>query len=143
MVIGVALGEANAIGGFRAGDDDFGDAEFAGSFDDIVGCSHVASEAFIVWDEHVACVGCKVDDYIWRLGHLILVVTGEVIMRGEGIEDLTTVGEVGLEGEDIVVGAGEVDQVDVEDLVALLDELWDAMASSLAAATSEYNSFSS
>lgn len=132
MVIGIALGKANAVGGFGAGDDDFGDAEFAGCFDYVVGCGYVASEAFVVWDEHVACVGCKVDDYIWWLGHLILVVTSEVVMRGESIEDLAAVGEVGLEGENIVVGAGEVDEVDIEDLVALFEELWDAMASSLA-----------
>lgn len=132
VVIGIALGKANAIGGFRAGDDDFGNAEFAGCFDDIVGCGHVASEALVVWDEHVACVGCKVDDYIWRLRDLIFVVAGKVVVRCEGIEHLTTVGEIGLEGENVVVGAGEVDQIDVEDLVALLEELWDAMASSLA-----------
>ena len=63
---------------------------------------------------------------------MILVVTSEVVMRGESIEDLAAVGEVGLEGENIVVGAGEVDEVDIEDLVALFEELWDAMASSLA-----------
>jgi len=120
VVIGIALREANAIGGFGAGDDDFGDAEFAGCFDYVVGCEYVASEALVVWDEHVACVGSEVDDYIWRLGHLVLVVTSEVVMRCEGVEDLAAVCEVGLEGEDVMVGAGEVDQVDIEDLVALL-----------------------
>ena len=120
MVVGIALGEANSIGGLGAGDDDFGDAEFAGSLDDIVGCEYVASEALVVWDEHVACVGSEVDDYIWRLGHLVLVITSKVVMRCEGIEDLAAVCEVGLEGEDVMVGAGEVDQVDIEDLVALL-----------------------
>lgn len=120
MVISIALRKANAIGGFRAGDDDFGDAEFAGCFDYVVGREYVASEALVVWDEHVACVGSKVDDYIWRLGDLILVVTSEVVMRCEGIENLAAVCEVGLEGEDVVVGAREVDEVDIEDLVALL-----------------------
>lgn len=132
VVIGIALGEANSVGGLGAGDDDFGDAELAGCFDDIVGCGYVASEAFVVWDEHVAGVGCKVDDYIWRLRDLVVIISGEVVMRRESVVDLAAVGEVGLEGEDVVVGSGKVDQVEIEDLVALLNEFWDGMAASLA-----------
>lgn len=132
VVIGIALGKADSIGGFRAGDDDFGDAEFAGCFDDIVGCGYVASEAFVVWDEHVAGVGCKVDDYIWRLRDLVVIISSEVVMRRESVVDLAAVGEVGLEGEDVVVGSGKVDQVKIEDLVALLDKLRYGMTASLA-----------
>ena len=37
VIVGVALGEADAVCGLGARDDDFFDAEFAGCFDDVVG----------------------------------------------------------------------------------------------------------
>lgn len=43
-----ALAEAYFVGGFRGGDDDFADAEFAGGFDYVVGACCVAFEAFVV-----------------------------------------------------------------------------------------------
>ena len=48
------------------------------------------------------------DNNIGRLRDLGVVVAGKVEMGGEGIEDLTAVGEIGLEGEDIVIGSREV-----------------------------------
>ena len=71
MVVDVTLGEADAIGCFAGGDDDFLDAEFARGFDYVVSGQDVAFEAFIIGDEHVA--GCRVEvsvDLSWRvLGH--------------------------------------------------------------------------
>ena len=64
----VALGEADAVDGLGAGDDDLFDAELAGCFDDVVGLGHVAGEAFIVRDEHVPRVGGEVDDCVWGTG---------------------------------------------------------------------------
>lgn len=116
MVVDITLGKADSVSGLGAGDDDLLDTEFAGGFNYVVSCSHVASEALVIWDEHVASVGGKVDDNIWRLRDLGVVVAGKVEMGGEGIEDLTAVGEIGLEGEDIVIGSREVDQVKVQDL---------------------------
>jgi hypothetical protein len=160
VVIGIALGKADSIGGFGAGDDDLFDAEFAGCFDDIVGCGYVASEALVIWNEHVACVGCEMDDYIWGLRYLVLIVAGKVVMScvkcywssialsktksftGEGVVDLTAVGQVSLECKDIVVISREVDQIEIQNFVALLDEFWDSMAASLAGTASEYNAFS-
>lgn len=142
VVVGVALREADSIGGFGARDDDLGYTEFASSFNDIVGRCYVASEALIVWNQHVACIGCKVDDHVWRLRHLWFVITSKVVVGGEGVVDLTAVGEVGLEREDVVFGSREIDQVQVEDLVALLDELWYGVSASLTRTTSEYDAFS-
>lgn len=142
VVVGVALRKADSIGSLGARDDNLGDAEFAGSFDDIVGCCYIAPEALVVWNQHVACISCKVDDNIWWLGYLWLVVTSKVVVGGEGIVDLTAVGKIGLEREDVVLSPREIDQVQIEDLVALLDELWNGMSASLTRTTSKYNAFS-
>jgi hypothetical protein len=47
-VVEIALAETDFVCGFRAGDDDLLDAEFAGGFDDVVGTSYVASVTFVV-----------------------------------------------------------------------------------------------
>jgi hypothetical protein len=62
VVVGVALAEADAVGCLAGGCDDFLDAEFGGGFDYVVGGGDVGAEAFVVGDEHVASVGCEVDD---------------------------------------------------------------------------------
>lgn len=142
MVVCVTLREADSICGFGARDDDLGNTEFAGSFDNIVGCCYIASEALIVWNQHVASIGCEVDDHIWRLRHLWFVITGKVVVSGKGVEDLTAVGEISLEREDVVFGSRKIDQIQVENFVALLDELWYSMSASLTRTTSEYNAFS-
>jgi hypothetical protein len=83
-----------------------------------------------------------VDDCIWRRGIVGPFVVLEAVVTCEGIEDLSTVCEVGLEGEDAGFWVGEVSQVDVENFVALLDEFWNAMAPSFSRTTSEYNALS-
>jgi len=93
-----------------------------------------------------------------------MLVTLKVVVRGEGVEDLARVGEVGLEGEDAGFGVRELDEVEVEDLVStvlawvctrqtyeevvsylvsLLEELRNDMAAGLARAASKYDSLSS
>jgi hypothetical protein len=59
-------------------------------------------------------------------------VTAEVVVACQGIEDLPTIREVGLESKDARTRVWEVSQVDIEDLVATLDELRNAMPPSLA-----------
>lgn len=54
-------------------------------------------------------------------------------MRGEGIENLSRVGEVGLEGVDIRGWVWKGDQVQVQDFVALGKKIWDDMPTSLSA----------
>lgn len=142
MVVGVALRKADSICGFGTRNDDLGNTQFAGSFDDIVGCCYIASEALIVWNQHVACIGSKVDDHIWGLRHLWFIITSKVVVGGESVVDLTAVGEVGLECEDVVLGSGKINQVQVEDFVTLFDELWNGVSTSLTRTTSEYNAFS-
>jgi hypothetical protein len=83
-----------------------------------------------------------VDDCVWRRGILGSFVVLEAVVACEGIEDLSTVCEVGLEGEDAGFWVGEVSQVDVENFVALLDEFRNAMASGLSRTTGEYNALS-
>lgn len=131
VVVGVALREADAVGSFGAGDDDFLDAEFAGGFDDVVGAEDVAAEAFAVRDEHVARVGGEVDDGIWRLdwyggGVAGIGVVVDVEVGGEGVEDLAGVGEVRFEGVD--GGVFEGGEVEVEDGVAARKEVGDYVA---------------
>jgi hypothetical protein len=43
-----ALAEADFVDGFGGGDYDFGDAELAGGFDDVVGAGYVAGVALVV-----------------------------------------------------------------------------------------------
>jgi hypothetical protein len=71
-----------------------------------------------------------VDDGIWGAGIIGSLVVGEAVMGRQGIENLTGVCEVCFEGEDTSGRVREVCQVDVEDLVALLLEVWDAVSSS-------------
>lgn len=83
VVVDVALGEADAVGRFRAGDDDLWDAELTGGFDDVVRAQHVAAEAFAVRDEQVSGVGGEVDDGVGFLdtdapGAAGVLVVGEV-----------------------------------------------------------------
>jgi hypothetical protein len=46
----------------RGCDNDFLHAQLTGYFDDVVSAHDIRTEAFVVRDEHVACIGCKVDD---------------------------------------------------------------------------------
>jgi hypothetical protein len=55
-VVERALAETDFVGGFRGGDYDLFDAEFAGGFDDVVGACHIAAVAFVV-------LGCVSTDF--------------------------------------------------------------------------------
>jgi len=85
-----------------------------------------------VLTEHVACVCAEVDDCIRGAGDVGALVACEVEVRCEGIEDLAAVCEVGFESEDTSTWVWEVYQVEVQDLIATLDELWDDVAACFA-----------
>ena len=78
--------------------------------------------------EHVARICAEVDDCIWWPGDIRTFVAGEVEVRCQGIEDLAAVGQVGFECEDASFGVWEVGEVEVEDLIAALDELGNDVA---------------
>lgn len=131
MIIGIALGEADTVGSFRAGNDDFLDAEFAGRFDHIVCAEDVATEAFAVWHEEISGIGCEVDHCVGFLnadaaGAAGVLVVGKVEVGGEGVVDLAGVREVGFESMDC--GMREREEVDIQDRVAFREEIRDAMA---------------
>lgn len=92
VVVCIALREADAVGGFGACSYDFADAEFRGRFDDVVGGCDVCFKAFVVWDNHVARVGCEVDYHVWRRFGGAVGVACLVVVGGEGVEDLAAVG---------------------------------------------------
>ena len=75
VVIGIALGEADAVGGFGTGDENLLDPELGCGFDDVVGRSHIGSEALVVWYQHVAGVGGEVDHDIWGTWDVSIFVT--------------------------------------------------------------------
>lgn len=82
VVVGISLGEADAVSGLAACNDDLLDAELAGCFNDVVCGSHVRCKAFVVWNKHVTSVGCEVDDNIWWwLGVSLLVAVRHIIVR--------------------------------------------------------------
>ena len=157
-IIQIALAEADFVGGFGGGDDDFADAEFAGGFDDVVGACCVASVALVVLragqkrsssghggthrHQHVARVRGEVDDGVGRAGVVRALVVFEAVVGGQRVEDLAAVGQVRFEGEDAGGRVGKVGQVDVEDLVALGEEVRDDMSSCFAGAAGEDDAFS-
>lgn len=131
MILGLALRETNPVRCLRARDDHFLDSQFASRFDDVVGAQHVSAEAFAVGDEEVARVGGEVDHGVGRLnagagGEARAFVVREVEVRGEGVEDLARIGEVGFQG--VHDGMGKRGEVDVEDGVAARKKVRDAVA---------------
>lgn len=60
-------------------------------------------------------------------------------MGGESIEDLSAVCEVGFEREDLVVW--EWNEIEIQDLVAFVEEIRNDMTTSFARATSEDDPF--
>jgi hypothetical protein len=56
---------------------------------------------------------------------------------------LSRVRKVGLQGEYICVGIRRRDQVQIEDLMAFREQVWDNITASLAAATCEDNALAS
>ena len=128
MIIAIALRKANPIRSLTARDNNLLDPQFAGRLDDIVSTQHVSPEALIIRHEHVPRVRREVYDGIdWAYGDGVGVrgvgVVIYVEVGSESVEDLTGVGEVGLEVIDGRVG--EWDKVEVEDGVTFGEEVGD------------------
>lgn len=139
MPVLVSLGETDPIRRLGTGDDDLLDPQLGPRLDDVVSRLGVGPEGLVIGDEHVTSVGRKVDDGVrglrrTRTGDLELV---EVEQRGKGVEDLARFGQVDLQGVDGYRGIGEGDEIQVEDFVALGDEVGDDMFSGLAASSGQ------
>lgn len=63
--------------------------------------------------QHVACVCSEVDDCIGGPSVLGLLIVTEAEVRCQGVEDLSTVGEIGLEGEDSGILVWELGEIHV------------------------------
>jgi hypothetical protein len=59
-----------------------------------------------------------VDDRIGRTRDVGAFIPCEVEVSRQGVEDLAAVGQIGLECEDACTRVGEVDPIEIEDLVA-------------------------
>ncbi|KAI7506393.1 UDP-glucose 4-epimerase [Hortaea werneckii] len=136
-VVGLAFGEADAVGGLGRRDDDLLHAQLRAGFDDVVRGRDVLLEALVVRNQQVAGDGAEVDDDIrWAFG-IALFVAIEVVVGGQGIVDLATVGEVGLERVDIGLWVGEVGDIQIQNPVSLGLQVGDHMTAGFATAAGE------
>ena len=67
----------------------------------------------------------------WRWDVFVRIFS-HFIVAGQGIEDLTLIREVCLQREDASLFVRELLQVQIEDLIASLQKLWNGMASGFA-----------
>lgn len=97
-VIEVSQGERDPVDSGAAGEDYLPDPQFAGRIDDVVCTLRVGPERFVVWHYHVTFVACEVDNGVWPGWSTFWERLSQGPLSVERIEDLSTVGEVGLEG---------------------------------------------
>ena len=105
MIITIALGKANSICCLTARNDDFLDSQLACSLNYIISTQHVPLETLIIRHQHIPRIRCKVYDGIDRAhGYCSRVTRVRVFIDmevgSEGIENLTSIREVCLEGVD-------------------------------------------
>ncbi len=86
-----ALGETDAVDGFRGGDDDLMDAEFGRCLDDVVGRHGVDAEGFVVRHDHVSRAGGEVDYCVGWTRVLGKGILGQIEEGGEGVESLAVI----------------------------------------------------
>jgi hypothetical protein len=121
IIVPVALPETDRVCRLRAANHNLLDSEFASDLDHVVRRLSVSVEQLIVRNEHVPGVRGEVDDNVrnqgWsRRGDLVFLHFEE---RGEGVEDLSAVGQIGLEGVHGDLGIREGDDVEVHDCLGL------------------------
>lgn len=133
MPILVPLCETHPVGSLGTGDDNLLDSELDSRLDHVVGRLRVRLERLVIGYEHVTRIGGEVDDGIRGLGR-----SGSfdpkllhIEQRSERVEDLAQIGQVDFEGVDGYFWVGKVDEVEVEDVVALGDEVRDDMSTCL------------
>ena len=133
----LALGEADAVGGLAGGHDDLADAEFHGGFDDVVGPHDIDPVGLVVGVDQHARDGGEVNHRVDRPGRGTFLEAGEPEVGGQGVHDLAGLGDVADERGD--GGVLEGLPVEVEDLVALVEQPGQHVAPRLAGAACEEN----
>lgn len=135
MIITIPLGKANPIRSLTTRNNDLLHPQFTSRLNDVIRAQHIALEALIIWHQHIPCVRCEMYDCIdGTNGNGVsmarVLIVGDVEVRGQGIEDLTGVCEVRLEGVDRRMGKGG--QVEVEHGVAAREEVGNHVAACFA-----------
>ena len=120
MIVTVALRKTNTICCLTARNDDFLDSQFACSLNYIISAQHVPLETLIIRHQHIPGKSCEVYhgidgahrncSRVTRVGVIIDMEVGS-----KGIENLTSIREVCLEGVDC--GVGKRGQIKIENRV--------------------------
>ena len=131
----VALGEADAVGRLARGDDDLAHAELHRRLDHVVGADDVGGEGGVVRLDQHARDRREMHDGVGRARRVAEIEALEAEMRRQRVEGLAAVGEIG----DQSVDAGQVERlpIDVEDVMALDDEMGDGVPPGLAGPAGE------
>lgn len=126
MIVAIALSKADPISGLTARNNDLLDSQLACGLNHVISTQYVPLEAFIVRHKHVPRIRCEMYDsidwthrYCFRVTRVGVVINMEV--RSKGVEDLTSISEVCLEGVD--GGMRERGEVQVEDRMTLGKEV--------------------
>ena len=137
----VALGEADSIGRLARGDDDLAHAEFHRRLDDVVGADHIFRERDVVrFDQHPRNGG-EMHDRVGRARRPADFEALEAAVDRQGVERLAAVGQIG----DHRWNACKIKrfEVDVEDVIAVGDEMRDRVAAGLAGSAGEDDALAS
>jgi len=134
-VVLVAVREADAVGRLARRDHDLAHAERGRRLDHVVRAHHVDAEGLGVRLDHVARDRAEVDDRVGRTAPAGFLEAGHVEVAGHRVRDLPAVAEV----RDQRVDAGVVErpQVEVQDFVALAQQVGHHVLPCLAAAAGE------
>jgi len=117
----VPLRKAYSVCRLGTRNDDLLDSQLRTSLDDVIRRLCVGLERLVIGYQHVSGIGRQVDHCIWdsrrSRSRNSKVLHGKV--RSQGVEDLTRVGQIDLEGVDVHAWVWELGEVKVEDGVAL------------------------
>ncbi len=135
LEVPVAFRKTNAVGGFAGGDDDLAHAKLRRRLDHIVGADGVLTEGFVVGMDQNARNRGEMHHRVRRRRGLAVLEAIETEMRGQDIEGLTVIGQIGHQRVD--GGMIERLEVDIEQPVSLPGQIRQDMTSRLACSTSE------
>lgn len=131
------VGENKTVSRFAGRNDDLADAELYSSLDHIVGAERVDAEKLVIWRDHDARDGGKMNNGIDGLRPQRRIEFVQACIAGQCVENLPAVGDI----RDQCPNARIVEplRVDIENLVAPFDEILDNMPSSFAAPAGEHD----
>ncbi len=121
MKVAVSLREAHPVGGLGTGGDYLAHTVLHRRLHYSVGADRVLEGRRIVGrDPHAGDCG-EMDDRVRRCGRGTVLELAHVEVRGQGVDHLTLVGDVGDERLDVRVV--ERLEIDIQDFVALLEQM--------------------